>query len=1019
MKLLLNAVGRRLDILAGVTSGTPAAPTTVSVSGPSAITVGTPATFTYDLDHPVVSGTVSIVPSVTGFASGTTFGTNPIVITVGNSSGTTTVDAGTAASGTVTGTATPTLTMVPESVVSSAPGSIQAPNAFRAAPNGTTGSVLAWADVPGATSYSVQRSPDGTTWTTIGTSPTGWTPAGTVATAPLYQDTGLTANTTYHYRVAAVDGGGTGSYSTAQAITTRAVSTLGGRTLLTPANFTYIGSFAMPDTVGLADGSSQVTQFNTGAISLRYVGGVPRMLATTEQIYAGFNSGFGLYEVAIPDDSALLPGPLTGGQSFPVATIVKEWGNVWGGRAWTYFDSPYGWNNQLTGGQGTTLRGIRWDATDSRLYFCYGSNYGSSSEQDDPSFGFVTLDDGASTFASYGPWRTGTSKRDEGGMVVIPPWFATAYLGGRRLAVGFGGTYSLITAGNGGYGPGLDALAPPSPGVYNPTITLSIVGGTPTTGTITYGVLGSVGLTTPLTVVIPWNASASTAQAAFDATLGAGSTTVTGGPLPGTPIAFAVSVPFTFFEGSPTSTLDAGTPSLSGNNFDTFSPTPSMLGLMAYPHNGDTGPRDTDYENRQPALMAYGTFSAVSASGGIGGRPTCTVQRSDTDGACASRRFAGNTLQLVSGPGAGQTKLVLDHDAASQTVTPDSAWSVQPVAGSTKFAIWLGGYHPTVHAPASIGATSLLVSSNRNPQINDFADGTFVGSNLWIVSGTGAVQGPYAMTGYTFNSSTGIATVALGSGISAAVDATSEVTFDGPQRWGLCRAASGSTIQLATSAEPIPDNYVESALDYHVKMITGLAAGEEHLIGSYDGPTREATLNNPWVVVPAPGDAYIIRRVGFGGITDDYNLTTVRGYQAFFDLYQGSGCWVDTGTLHGMIMGAVWGVGQTMYDCSQADAEAFKHVIQCFDPADLAAVAGGSKAANTVDSSWDWYHQWPEYTYPIFPTSGDPPQAAAPVQVPPGMEFDATTGRLYLHCPFASTTNVLTAQGLVMVYQIN
>lgn len=114
--------GRSLPIRIAAPSGGSPSPTTVTVSGSSTLTVGTPSTYTYTLDRPVVSGTVSIVPSVTGFASGTTFGTNPVVITAGNSSGTTAVDAGTAAAGTVTGTSTPTLTMVPESVTASAPG---------------------------------------------------------------------------------------------------------------------------------------------------------------------------------------------------------------------------------------------------------------------------------------------------------------------------------------------------------------------------------------------------------------------------------------------------------------------------------------------------------------------------------------------------------------------------------------------------------------------------------------------------------------------------------------------------------------------------------------------------------------------------------------------------------------------------------------------------------------------------------------------------------------------------------
>lgn len=66
---------------------------------------------------------------------------------------------------------------------------------------------LLWDLMSGATSYSVQRSPDGVTFTTLAT-----------PTNNNYLDTTATLNTQYYYQVASVNGSGTSLYTTAQAV---------------------------------------------------------------------------------------------------------------------------------------------------------------------------------------------------------------------------------------------------------------------------------------------------------------------------------------------------------------------------------------------------------------------------------------------------------------------------------------------------------------------------------------------------------------------------------------------------------------------------------------------------------------------------------------------------------------------------------------------------------------------------------------------------------------------------------
>ena len=65
--------------------------------------------------------------------------------------------------------------------------------------------LISWDLVPGATAYSVQRSTDGQTYSTVSSPATN-----------SYTDTSVSVGTGYYYQVAATNGSGTGTYSAAQ-----------------------------------------------------------------------------------------------------------------------------------------------------------------------------------------------------------------------------------------------------------------------------------------------------------------------------------------------------------------------------------------------------------------------------------------------------------------------------------------------------------------------------------------------------------------------------------------------------------------------------------------------------------------------------------------------------------------------------------------------------------------------------------------------------------------------------------
>ena len=66
---------------------------------------------------------------------------------------------------------------------------------------------LSWDIQAGATSYAIQRSTDGVTFSALGTT-----------VAPQYVDTTVTLGNNYYYQVASVNGSGTSQYSAAQSI---------------------------------------------------------------------------------------------------------------------------------------------------------------------------------------------------------------------------------------------------------------------------------------------------------------------------------------------------------------------------------------------------------------------------------------------------------------------------------------------------------------------------------------------------------------------------------------------------------------------------------------------------------------------------------------------------------------------------------------------------------------------------------------------------------------------------------
>ncbi len=201
-----------------------------------------------------------------------------------------------------------------------------------------------------------------------------------------------------------------------------------GKAVLTQADFKYLGAFDMPGSIPSGGDPSWGK-----ALAHRYVNGELRMfsVAWNPQV---------IYEIRVPSPSPNAP---------PTASLVREWGDGW-------------WAKSYTAAGGSSLYGLYWDEADKRLYWSYGNDYNLTGG-DDPSIGYMTLNDSTGTPTFVGTWRFSKGPKSTLGCILpIPQWFADAYTSGRRLAAGCGGPFSGITAGGVSMGPALTAFAPPN-----------------------------------------------------------------------------------------------------------------------------------------------------------------------------------------------------------------------------------------------------------------------------------------------------------------------------------------------------------------------------------------------------------------------------------------------------------------------------------------------------------------------------------------------------------------------------
>jgi hypothetical protein len=223
----------------------------------------------------------------------------------------------------------------------------------------------------------------------------------------------------------------------------------GGKRLLQPADFEYLGGFILPQlTQGLDARFSRGLTHRYVGTDLRFFSAAHKEVGSPSTVRDGELFEFGF------------PG-LSINEILPTAPIIRHWGDIYQGKM------AIGPSFEARRGLLETPRGLWWDEEGGRIYWSYscgGGDDGYCGAPETATLGASELDSTNGTSRAIGAWRIGpaTYKCVMRGCVPIPQWFAQAHTAGRRIATGFGGYFSMMATGGVSMGPSLWAIDPPT-----------------------------------------------------------------------------------------------------------------------------------------------------------------------------------------------------------------------------------------------------------------------------------------------------------------------------------------------------------------------------------------------------------------------------------------------------------------------------------------------------------------------------------------------------------------------------
>jgi hypothetical protein len=219
--------------------------------------------------------------------------------------------------------------------------------------------------------------------------------------------------------------------------------TRNGNQVLDFDDFKYLGSFKPPKVVNDARGA-----FSESGLALR------PMPDGRDRLFVNYtHPAQVLFEIEIPELVKVQDGQHA---DLKTAEVKKIWGSLKIPRAGQETLSPNG--------------GFVWSEERKTLFWTWYHGY--KTGEAPPVLGATRLSDDG-TLSHSGPWHVtapgGLYKSYWGGVLTLPRAFADQYTGGKSLALGFGGYYSIC--GPASRGPALGAIAEPSAGQTSVPVT--------------------------------------------------------------------------------------------------------------------------------------------------------------------------------------------------------------------------------------------------------------------------------------------------------------------------------------------------------------------------------------------------------------------------------------------------------------------------------------------------------------------------------------------------------------------
>ncbi len=221
-----------------------------------------------------------------------------------------------------------------------------------------------------------------------------------------------------------------------------------------------------------------------------------------------------------------------------------------------------------------------------------------------------------------------------------------------------------------------------------------------------------------------------------------------------------------------------------------------------------------------------------AAQAGANGSVTLAATASAT-----SDLYNGCVVQIISGTGVGQVRLITDYDGGTKIASVAPNWTTNPAAASVSVIQPVGVVRVDAMTDGVITATTIATGAiDADAIAADAIDASALAADAVAEIADGVFD-----------------EVASGHVTAATVGAILQTPHS-----GAAQAGAAGTVTLAAAASATNDLY--NGCTIHI--ISGTGVGQARLITDYDGGTKIASVVPNWATNPAAASVYVILPVG-------------------------------------------------------------------------------------------------------------------------------------------------------------